>query len=124
MLRLDTLARHGRTAASWSHLACCTVCEADTIENASYVANSPWRPVSVYASSHPWQLCSLSTSITRPDWLSFTSPGSRPSIHARSETSKIAPSRFEFASSGENSRKLSRVPLVRCLHQLTELARR
>ena len=47
MLRLGTLARHGRSSASSSHLACCTVCEALTIANASYVANMPCRPVSV-----------------------------------------------------------------------------
>ena len=45
--RLGTAARQGRRSDSSSHLLCCTVCEALTIAKASYVANSPWRPVSV-----------------------------------------------------------------------------
>ena len=40
-----TGARQSRSRASCSHFACCTVIDAETIANASYVANSPWRPV-------------------------------------------------------------------------------
>ncbi len=41
-----TGARQGRLIASCSHLACCTVIEAETMPKASYVANSPCLPVS------------------------------------------------------------------------------
>ena len=47
MLRLGTFARQSSLLASCSHLLCCTVIDALTIANASYVAKSPWRPVSV-----------------------------------------------------------------------------
>ena len=47
MLRLGTLARQSSLLASCSHLLCCTVIEALTIANASYVAKRPCRPVSV-----------------------------------------------------------------------------
>ncbi|SPB29959.1 hypothetical protein MAJHIDBO_00250 [Propionibacterium freudenreichii subsp. shermanii] len=65
----------------------------------------PWRPVRVYPSSQPWQLCSESTSMTRPVFDSLTSSMSVGSMKVRSLTSKTAPSRLEFVSSGQKSRK-------------------
>jgi hypothetical protein len=67
----------------------------------------PCRPVSVYPSSQPWQLCSDSTSITRPSREMDTSSASTRSANARSEISKTAPSRLLFVSSGQNSRNRS-----------------
>ena len=75
----ETGARHVRSRAASSHLVCCTVIDADTMANASYEANRPWRPVSRYPSSQPWQLCSLRISITRPSgdtWSSVSTRGS------------------------------------------------
>ena len=45
--REGTGVRPGSVAAIWSHLACWTIIEALTMANASYVANRPWRPVTV-----------------------------------------------------------------------------
>ena len=41
----DTGARHGSFCACWSHLTCWTAIDADTMANASYVANTPCRPL-------------------------------------------------------------------------------
>ena len=44
MLSDGTGTRHGRSAASASHLECCTVIDAETMANDSYVTNMPCRP--------------------------------------------------------------------------------
>ena len=49
-----------------SHLACWLNMESMTCAKASYVWNSPWRPVSRYPSSQPSSVCSDSISMTRP----------------------------------------------------------
>ena len=102
-----TDARHGSSWACCSHFTCCTAIEAETIANASYVANTPCRPVSVYPSSQPWHRCSLSTSITRPSALRWSSVASTGPMNARSVTSNTACSRLLAVSSGENSRNVS-----------------
>src|SRR5688500_7048837 len=42
----DTSARQDSSWACWSHFTCWTAMDADTMANASYVANIPCRPLS------------------------------------------------------------------------------
>ena len=58
-----------------------------------------------YPSSHPWHVCSLRISITRPSGERRSSPGSVAAIQVRSVASKRRSRRFDAVSSGPITRK-------------------
>ena len=84
----------------------------------------PWRPVSRYPSSHPWQRCSLSTSMTRPSGPSSSSIETISAIEQRFVASKIEFRRLESDSSGQNMRKFVRIHSEDVAEEISEFARR
>jgi hypothetical protein len=104
MLRDGSFVLHGSSEHTSSHLACWLTMDATISVNASYDANSPCLPVSVYPSSQPSHRCSLSTSITLPMVPTRSSPSSTCPTRHRFSTSNTAPSLLELVSSGQNSR--------------------
>ena len=106
-------ARQGSVSHASSHLMCCEIIDATIMVNASYDANSPCRPVSVYPSSQPSHMCSESTSITLPIELILSSLASTCPTRQRCSTSNTAPSLLLFVSSGQKRRKLCGLALYR-----------
>ncbi len=100
-------ARHGSLMLSSSHFACCTVIDADDHRErlvGREQAVAPGEQIALQPALA--QMCSLSTSITRPSGATWSSLGRIVPTEQRFSTSKTSPSRFELVSSGQKRRKL------------------